>query len=170
METQIEDTNIEPEIIEDIDPITTTQKIKVDGIWVYGIPAIDEWYKQEVATGVWQEQRNVEKAIEPEELPPILITVDLSTYSCKIGEAIGYTITFSEAVTVPFIVPISVTDRNGNHVTNIGCTVTDGVATGEFTLEEAGDFTVTDEAINYHHTVITAPLKMTSEFWLRVYQ
>ena len=73
METQIEDT----EIIEDIEPITTTQKIKVDGAWVYGIPAIDEWYKQEVATGVWQEQRNVAPSPEPD-LPDVFTTANES--------------------------------------------------------------------------------------------
>lgn len=101
---------------------------------------------------------------------PIMVTVDLSEEQCKLGTSIDYTITFSQPITVPFVVPISVSDRNGNHITNIGCTVTNGIATGSFTMAVAGDFTVTDEAINYHHTVLAAPLKLVEQPWLRVYQ
>ena len=34
-------------------------KIKVNGSWVIGDPSIGEWYKQEVAQDIWQEQRKV---------------------------------------------------------------------------------------------------------------
>ena len=105
-----------------------------------------------------------------EEVKPITVTVALSETQCALGTLVNYNITFSEAITVPFIVPISVSDRNGSHITNIGCTVTSGVATGSFTMDRAGDFTVTNEAINYHHTVIEAPLELTEQPWLRVYQ
>lgn len=100
----------------------------------------------------------------------ILLTVSLSEVSCLIGSAVDYEITFSESISVPYIVPISVSDRNGNHVTNIGCSVKDGKATGSFKLDSAGDFTVTNEAINFHNSLITKKLKLTSQPWLRVYQ
>ena len=114
-------------------------------------------------------EQKVYLAPEPE-IAEITLTVILSAYQCKLGDPIDYDITFSEDITVPFIVPISVSDRNGNHVTNIGCTVTNGKSVGTFIMPSTGDFTVTNEAINYHHTVIEAPLKLTSQPWLRVYQ
>lgn len=115
----------------------------------------------------WQIRKYTAEAEAPD---PIMVTVSLDKTNCAVGDTVNYDITFSESITVPYIVPISVSDRNGNHVTNIGCTVTDGSATGLFAIERAGDFTVTDEAINFHHTVIEAPLKLTNQPWLRVYQ
>lgn len=116
--------------------------------------------------------RVTKKQYVPHSTPvdPIMVAVSLSEAQCSLGTEVGYTITFSQPITVPFVVPISVSDRNGNHITNIGCNVVDGVANGSFTMAVAGDFTVTDEAINYHHTVITAPLKLAEQPWLRVYQ
>ncbi len=105
-----------------------------------------------------------------EKVKVIDVTVTLSDDSCLIGTPIEYLIEFSESVTVPGIVPISITDRNGNHVTNIGCSIKSGKANGSFTMDKAGDFTVTDKAINYHKTAIIADLKLTSQPWLRVYQ
>jgi len=126
---------------------------------------------RETINGKIKEKRKQHhKVISLDVIEPILVTVELSESQCKLGAEVHYTITFDQPITVPFIVPISVSDRNGNHITNIGCTVTDGVATGSFTMAVAGDFTVTDEAINYHHTVITAPLKLAKKPWLRVYQ
>lgn len=101
---------------------------------------------------------------------PILVTVVLSKNQCLLGESVDYTITFDQPITVPYIVPISVSDRNNKHITNIGCTVQNGVATGSFIMGSAGDFTVTNEAINFHNTVIEAPLQLTEQPWLRVYQ
>ncbi|MCP4060773.1 MAG: hypothetical protein GY820_35105 [Gammaproteobacteria bacterium] len=108
--------------------------------------------------------------LKPAKPQCIDITVTLSDDSCLIGAPIEYLIEFSENVTVPGIVPISITDRNGNHVTNIGCSIKDGKASGTFTMGKAGDFTVTDEAINYHKAAIIADLRLTSQPWLRVYQ
>jgi hypothetical protein len=101
---------------------------------------------------------------------PIMVTVSLSKERCTVGELVDYTIDFSEPITVQDVVPISVSDRNGNHVTNIGCTVIDGSASGSFIMEKAGDFTVTNEAINYHRKQINAVLELTEQPWLRVYQ
>lgn len=148
------------------------QQIKIDDVWVEGAPEINEWCRQQVGVfpngdPIWQEQRHTEQAIE---VGPIIVTVDLSEAQCKLGAAVNYTITFSQPITVPLVVPISVSDRNGKHITNIGCDVTNGLAEGSFIMAVAGDFTVTDEAINFHHTVIAAPLKLTEQPWLRVYQ
>jgi hypothetical protein len=139
-------------------------KILVDGEWVLGTPADGEWCKAEVATNTWQEQRY----FEPED--KITITVDLSAEQAALGEAVSYTVTFSEPITIPTIVPISVSDRNGKHITNIGCAVANGTATGSFTMPHAGDFTVTNEAINYHRKLITQKLELVEQPWLRVYQ
>lgn len=119
---------------------------------------------------VLQTETHTVKEYQCEAVEPIIVNVDLSESQCKLGTSVDYTITFSQPITVPFVVPISVSDRNGNHITNIGCNVVDGVAIGSFTMAVAGDFTVTDEAINYHHTVITAPLELAEQPWLRVYQ
>ncbi len=137
--------------------VDCTQEDLIDG----------DTYRISVGGGGW-EQKTYQTP--PEEVTPIMVTVTLSETRCLLGTEIMYNITFSEAITVPFIVPISVSDRNGNHITNIGCTVTDGAATGSFTMDKAGDFTVTNEAINYHHTVIERPLELTEQPWLRVYQ
>ena len=134
----------------------TTQEELVGGD-VYRIP---------VGQGGWEQKIY----ITPVEETIITLTVALSETQCTLGTPINYTVTFSENITVPFVVPISVSDRNGNHITNIGCTVTDGVATGTFTMDRAGDFTITNEAINYHHTVIEATLELDEQPWLRVYQ
>lgn len=146
--------------------IETTQEELVDGD-TYRKP-VGGQIIDGVLTGNGWEQKTYQTT--PEEIAPIMLTVVLSKNQCLLGESIDYTINFSEPITVLFIVPISVTDRNGNHITNIGCTVTDGVATGSFTTAKAGDFTVTNEAINYHHTVIEAKLELTEQPWLRVYQ
>lgn len=47
------------------------QQIKVNGIWIDGVPSVNEWYRQQVSAlsngePVWQEQRNVE-VVEPVE-------------------------------------------------------------------------------------------------------
>ena len=101
---------------------------------------------------------------------PITLTVTLDKYQCKIGEEVNYTIEFSKPLTVADIVPISVTDRQGNHITNIGCTIKDGKASGSFSMLVAGDFTVTNESINFHKISIDSQLEIANEFWLRVYQ
>lgn len=107
---------------------------------------------------------------EKAEEAPIEVDLTLSTEQCAVGETVTYDITFSENITVPVKVPISVFDRNGQHVTNIGCDVTDGKSSGSFVMQSAGDFTVTDEAINYHRKVIDKELKLKVQPWLRVYQ
>ena len=125
-------------------------------------------------TGDWVElngkryQYNEPVIIAPVE--PITLTVTLDKYQCKIGEEVNYTIEFSKPLTVDYIVPISVTDRQGNHITNIGCTIKDGKASGSFSMSVAGDFTVTNESINFHEIAIDTELKIANEFWLRVYQ
>lgn len=102
---------------------------------------------------------------------PILgVSVTLSKYSCPVGTEVSYTVEFDQPITVPDIVPISITDRNGNHITNIGCTVTNGLSEGAFTMQSAGDFTVTNESINFHDTLIEARLMLKKQPWLRVYQ
>lgn len=106
----------------------------------------------------------------PSPTSTIGVTVVLSKTQCKLGESVAYAISFDQPITVPFVVPISIIDRNGDHVTNIGCTVTDGSASGSLIMPRAGDFTVTDEAINFHHETIKTPLKLTKQPWLRVYQ
>jgi hypothetical protein len=40
------------------------QQIKVDGVWVIGTPEPKEWYKQEVAKDIWEEQRNMPVVIK----------------------------------------------------------------------------------------------------------
>ena len=40
------------------------QQIKVDGEWVIGTPGPKEWYKQEVALNIWQEQHNMPVVIK----------------------------------------------------------------------------------------------------------
>ena len=110
------------------------------------------------------------KFSEPVKPEPITLTVTLDKYQCKIGGTVNYTIDFSENITIPDVVPISVTDRQGKHITNIGCKITDGKATGSFSMSVAGDFTVTNESINFHKISIDTELKIANEFWLRVYQ
>lgn len=143
-------------------------KIYVNGEWVEGEPTQDG-QKYRVYLNETPESGYSELTYKVDALEPIMVTVSLDKSQCEIGTAVNYDISFSEPITVPFIVPISVSDRNGNHIRNIGCSVTDGVATGSFTMNESGDFTVTDEAINYHHTVIERPLKLVEQPWLRVY-
>ena len=109
--------------------------------------------------------RTPKKTVEP-----ITLTVTLDKYQCKIGEEVNYTIEFSKPLSVDDIVPISVTDRQGKHITNIGCTITDGKASGLFSMPVAGDFTVTNESINFHKISIDSQLEIANEFWLRVYQ
>ena len=109
-------------------------------------------------------------AVYRSDVTPITLTVTLDKYQCKIGEEVNYTIEFSKPLTVDYIVPISVTDRQGNHITNIGCTIKDGKASGSFSMLVAGDFTVTNESINFHKIAIDTELKIANEFWLRVYQ
>lgn len=146
--------------------VETTQEELVNGD-VYRIPIGGKVINDVLTGNGWEQKTYQTPSAEPD---PIMVTVALSETQCALGEPITYTITFSEAITVPFIVPISVSDRNGNHITNIGCTVTDGAASGSFTMAQAGDFTVTNEAINYHHNAITESLKLVEQPWLRVYQ
>ena len=98
------------------------------------------------------------------------IQFNLSKTQCGVGESVDFEVQFSRPITVPQVVPISVSDRNGNHVTNIGISIVDGRAVGRFTPPHAGDFTVTNEAINYHRVLIDAELQLISQPWLRVYQ
>jgi len=100
----------------------------------------------------------------------IKVVVLLSHQQCEIGTVVSYTITFSEPITIVSVVPISISDRNGDHVTNIGCTIVDGEASGTFMMDRAGDFTVTNEDINFHKSTITTELELTNQPWLRVYQ
>lgn len=115
----------------------------------------------------WEQKQHYtpEPAIEPVE-----ITVELSAYQCKLGATIDYTITFSQSITVDGVVPISISDRNGNHVMNIGCIVNKGKSSGSFTMSNTGDFTVTNKAINFHKKSIMSELVLTEQPWLRVYQ
>ncbi len=39
-------------------------QIKVDGVWIGGSPQLGEWYKQEVAQDVWQEQRFIPQSLD----------------------------------------------------------------------------------------------------------
>ena len=105
---------------------------------------------------------------EPEQIISVTVTLDKS--SCLIGDTVAYTVTFSEPITINDVVPISVIDRNGVHVSNIGCNVNNGVATGTFNTNKAGDYTVTNEAINFHKNLIAANLVLTEQPWLRVYK
>ncbi len=139
----------------------------------------DRWSKGEPVDGEWvayigadggRIETYFNRELSPSREPTAYITVTLSDTSCLVGTPIEYLIEFSEDITVPGIVPISITDRDGNHVTNIGCSIENGKASGSFTMGKAGDFTVTDKAINYHKTAIIADLKLISQPWLRVYQ
>ena len=125
---------------------------------------VGDTYRINVGGG-WEQ-----KKYPKQDLDPIIVTVTLSKYKCLLGDSVEYSINFSEPLTVDQIVPISVTDRNGDHVTNIGCSVNNGVSSGSFTMTETGDFTVTNESINYHSSSIPVKLKIDKEFWLRVYQ
>ena len=147
-------------------------QIKNNDVWVNGKPKLNEWFRKQVGTlsdgnAIWQEQRNI-KAVPTN--PAITLTVTLDKYQCSVGDTVNYTIDFSESITAPSIVPISVTDRQGKHITNIGCTITDGKATGSFSMPVAGDFTVTNESINFHKISIGTELEIANDFWLRVYQ
>lgn len=114
---------------------------------------------------------------------PLSVTVTLDKTSAKLvnGEAIvNYTIEFDEPIESPIAitVPISITDRNNMHVDNIGLDIEANLPTkifsGSFAIEKRGDFTVTDEAINFHEStgmnIINRPLKLIKQPWLRVYQ
>ena len=122
-----------------------------------------------------------DSAIEVKE--PILVTVFLDRNSAKLvagGVLINYTITFGEPIEslIDMDIPISITDRNGDHVDNIGLSIIANTPKeefkGSFVIDKRGDFTVTDEAINFHEStgmnLIPKPLKLTNQPWLRVYQ
>lgn len=124
-----------------------------------------------------------DKFTPPVKTSPILVNVTLDKNSAKLVNGVvtvNYTIEFSEPIVSPVNVdvPISVTDRNGLHVDNIGLSVTANTPTTEFTgsfsIEKRGDFTVTDEAINFHEStnmnIIARKLKLVKQPWLRIYQ
>ena len=115
-------------------------------------------------------KKQYSKPVAEESIQAIILDVTLDKYQCLVGDNVNYTIDFSESITVASIVPISVTDRQGRHITNIGCTITDGKAKGSFSMPVAGDFTVTNESINFHKISIGTELKIANDFWLRVYQ
>jgi hypothetical protein len=114
---------------------------------------------------------------------PIFVYVSLSETSAKLIDdtvSVGYTIKFSEDIESPvdINVPISITDRNGDHVDNVGLYIPANTPTsefaGEFATNKRGDFTVTNDAINFHEStgmnIINRKLILATQPWLRVYQ
>jgi len=145
------------EVIEDGRPVNPSRE-PVSGDWI------------RVTNGKSRREYEYQEPTPAVEEDAIILTVTLGKDIAQVGEPVNYTIEFSEPITVPGIVPISVSDRNGMHVTNIGTEIRAGVASGTFIMDRAGDFTVTEEAINFHKGRIPRKLKLGNLVWLRVYQ
>ena len=109
-----------------------------------------------------------EPAIEP---TPITLTIegDKAYNVMQLGETLNFTATFSD-LTINASIPVSIVNREGIHVANAFVTIKDGIGTGTFTPDNAIDYFVTEEAINFHSAALGVPLVLTEPFYVRVVQ
>lgn len=106
--------------------------------------------------------------IEPSTYIDLEVAVDKSQY--KIGEIITFTGEFSDdSLNIP-IVPITILDRNGQHVDNIGVEVKDGLINGAVKFNKPGDYYITNKGINYHKNLLPIELRLKKEVSFRVYR
>ena len=129
------------------------QQILVSGEWVEGVPVIGEWYKQEVALDVWQEQRCVE-IIAPTPLIPIIITgitgslyhaADFSKAACN--QLASITVTGTVAIPDRFFA-MPVKTAGSGEIVFFGAQVTDGVFSVVINFEKSGQYKYTDDEAN----------------------
>ena len=112
------------------------------------------------AGGGWQQQ----VYIIPE--ATVIVTPPESGQIVNAGEVFNVTASFSDK-TINGPIPVSVTNRSGEHVYNILITVTNGEGAGLFTPPDPIDYFITNEGINFHKDAIPSPLKLSHEFYLR---
>lgn len=100
----------------------------------------------------------------------LAVDIQIDKSSVMVGEQVNYTATFNALITITDPVPLSVIDRNNQHVKNIGITITDGVATGSISFDRSGDFSITERSINYHKNVIPSHITLNNPVLIRVYE
>jgi len=96
------------------------------------------------------------------------VAVDKHQYA--IGEIITFTGEFSDKSLNISIVPITILDRNGRHVDNIGVEVKEGLISGAVKFNKPGDYYISHEGINYHKNIIPIELRLKKEVSFRVYR
>ena len=128
------------------------KQIKVNGVWAEGVPSIDEWYRQEVATNVWQEQRNI-AVIED----PAPISIDIASVSGSVMHNSTFTkatvyeetnITISGTLLIPdqtFSLPIL---RNDGRLFIFLAEVVGGAFSVVVNFPTCGSFSYSDDEAN----------------------
>ena len=141
------------------------QVLDSDGNWIDGSPTEEgQEYRVQIPVGEgfgyeYRKHSTISSTLE--------ITVVFDSELCTIEHVVLYTITLGEPLNID-VFPLSIMDRNGNHVTNLACKVTDGQGSGTVAFDSAGDYTVTNNGLNYHHNVLTQDLVLTTQPWIRV--
>jgi len=119
---------------------------------------------------VYGEYHGEDQTIEDRPPPYIELTVSVDKSQYKVGELITFTGEFNDkSLSIP-IIPISVLNRDGQHVDNIGVQVNKGVISGSAKFDKTGDFYINNKGINFHKNVIPIELKLLREIMFRVYR
>tara|TARA_R110002051_G_scaffold324424_2_gene421633 strand:+ start:32868 stop:33260 length:393 start_codon:yes stop_codon:yes gene_type:complete len=118
-------------------------------------------------TAVINNDTHIIQVIKGNPLPIIEITPPESGQIISLGDTFAFEFTFSET-SISASIPVSIMDRQGNHIHNVLVNVVDGVGVGSFTPDKAIDYFITDSGINFHHAIISNELRLSHEFYLRV--
>jgi hypothetical protein len=96
------------------------------------------------------------------DFPPIVeVEFSLSTSLAAVGQEITYIVRTDPTINKPdAIIPLSITDRNGQHVGNIGLVFENGIAQGAVSFSKTGDYYITEEAINFHADMLGTTIKI----------
>jgi hypothetical protein len=94
--------------------------------------------------------------------PPVVeIEISLSTSLAVVGQEITYIIRTDPAINRPATtIALSISDRNGQHVGNIGIVFIEGIAQGVVSFSKTGDYYITEEAINFHASTLGTTIKI----------